>query len=87
MPLVARTFELRLVREAGNIVTPEEIGIIEYGTFVLDSKVLMVLGYENCGAVKATMDGKPVPGQIGSIISAIKPAVEIAKGREEMDIL
>ncbi|NEP07589.1 MAG: carbonic anhydrase, partial [Okeania sp. SIO4D6] len=42
-------------------VTPEEIGIIEYGTFVLDSKVLMVLGYENCGAVKATMDGKPVP--------------------------
>ncbi|NEP90859.1 MAG: hypothetical protein F6K18_30880 [Okeania sp. SIO2C2] len=82
MPLVARTFELRLVREAGNIVTPEEMGIIEYGTFVLGSKVLMVLGHENCGAVKATMDGKPVPGQIGSIISAIKPAVEIAKGRD-----
>ncbi len=48
---------------------------------MLGSKVLMVLGHENCGAVKATMDGKPVPGQIGSIIAAIKPAVEAAKGK------
>ncbi len=41
---------------------------------MLGSKILMVLGHENCGAVKAAMDGKPVPGQIG-IIAAIKPAV------------
>ncbi|NET26532.1 carbonic anhydrase [Okeania sp. SIO1I7] len=81
LPVVARTFELGQVREAGNIVTPEETGSIEYGTFVLGSKVLMVLGHENCGVVKAAMEGKPVPGQIGSIISAIKPAVEIAKGK------
>lgn len=73
--------DLFVVRGAGNIVTPEEMGSIEYGTFVLGSKVLMVLGHENCGAVKAAMEGKPVPGQIGSIISAIRPAVEVAKGR------
>lgn len=71
--------DLFVVREAGNIVTPEEMGSIEFGTFVLGSKVLMVLGHENCGAVKATMAGTSVPGQIGSIISAIKPAVEVAK--------
>ena len=72
--------DLFVVRNAGNIVTPEEMGSLEYGTAVLGSKVLMVLGHENCGAIKATMAGKPVPGQIGSIIAAIKPAVEAAKG-------
>jgi len=41
----------------------------------------MVLGHENCGAVKAAMAGKPVPGQIGSIIAAIQPGVEVAKGK------
>ena len=71
--------DLFVVREAGNIITPEEMGSLEYGTFVLGSKVLMVLGHENCGAVKATMAGTPVPGQIGSIINAIKPAVDVAK--------
>ena len=48
---------------------------------MLGSKVLMVLGHENCGAVKAAMDGKPVPGQIGSIIAAIKPGLDVAKGK------
>ena len=73
--------DLFVVREAGNIATPEEIGSIEYGTFVLGSKVLMVLGHENCGAVKATIAGKPVPGQIGTIIEAIKPALVSAKNK------
>ncbi len=48
---------------------------------MLGSKVLMVLGHENCEAVKAAMDGKLVPGQIGSIIAAIKSGVEVAKGQ------
>jgi len=73
--------DLFVVRGAGNIATPEEIGSLEFGTLVLGSKVLMVLGHERCGAVTATIAGKPVPGQIGSIIEAIKPAVERAKGQ------
>ncbi len=73
--------DLFVVREAGNIVTPEEMGSIEYGTFVLGSKFLMVLGHENCGGVQATMADKPLPGQICSIIYAIKPAVEAAKNQ------
>lgn len=72
--------ELFVVREAGNIVTPEETGSIEFGTLVLGAKVLMVLGHERCGAVKATIQGNSVPGQIGSILEAIKPAVDQAKG-------
>jgi carbonic anhydrase len=73
--------DLFVVRDAGNIATPEEIGSLEFGTLVLGAKVLMVLGHEGCGAVAATLAGKPVPGQIGSIIEAIKPAVERSKGQ------
>ena len=73
--------DLFVVRDAGNIATPEEIGSLEYGTLILGSKVLMVLGHERCGAVTAAVAAKPVPGQIGSIVEAIKPAVERAKGQ------
>lgn len=70
--------DLFVVRDAGNIATPEEIGSLEYGTYVLGSKVLMVLGHEKCGAVKAALEGKPLPGQMGSIVAAIQPAIERA---------
>jgi hypothetical protein len=61
------------------LATPEEKGSLEFGTLVLGAKVLMVVGHENCGAVKAAIAGAPVPGQIGSLIEAIKPAVESSK--------
>jgi carbonic anhydrase len=49
-------------RIAGNIATSEIIASIEYGAAVLGTKVLMVLGHSNCGAVKATIAGKAEPG-------------------------
>ncbi len=64
-----------VVRGAGNIATAEEIGSLEFGSAVLGSKLIIVLGHEECGAVKAAIAGKPVPGSIGSILAAIKPAV------------
>ncbi len=67
--------DLFVVRVAGNVATPEEIGSLEFGTLVLGAKVLMVLGHERCGAVKAAIDDKPVPGKIGAILDQIKPAV------------
>jgi carbonic anhydrase len=67
--------DLFVVRVAGNIATPEEIGSLEYGTLVLGAKVLLVLGHERCGAVKAAIDNKPVPGKIGAILEQIQPAV------------
>ena len=68
--------DLFVCRVAGNVCTPEEKGSLEFGTLVLGAKVLMVVGHENCGAVKAAIAGAPVPGQIGSLIDSIRPAVE-----------
>lgn len=73
--------DLFVCRVAGNIATPEEIGSLEFGTLVLGAKVLMVLAHERCGAVDATIKGAQVPGQIGSLLEAIKPAVDKSKGK------
>jgi carbonic anhydrase len=68
-----------VTRVAGNIVTPEIIGSLEYGAFVLGTKVILVMGHANCGAVKATMQGTKVPGQISTLYRHIQPAVDQAK--------
>ena len=60
------------------MVTPEIIGSLEYGAAVLGTKVILVLGHSNCGAVKATIQGKEVPGQISSLFPHIQPAVDQA---------
>jgi carbonic anhydrase len=72
---------LFVCRVAGNVATPEEIGSLEFGSLVLGSKVILVLGHERCGAVDATIKGAQVPGQIGSLLAAIKPGVERSEGQ------
>ncbi|MCC5645488.1 carbonic anhydrase [Nostoc sp. CHAB 5824] len=71
--------DLFVCRVAGNIATPEEIGSLEFGSLVLGTKVIMVVGHERCGAVDATIKGAQVPGQIGSLLDAIKPSLESSK--------
>ncbi|WP_265273960.1 carbonic anhydrase [Nostoc sp. KVJ3] len=73
--------DLFVCRVAGNIATPEEIGSLEFGSLVLGSKVIMVVGHKRCGAVDAAIKGAQVPGQIGSLLAAIKPSVESSKGQ------
>src|SRR4028118_1253103 len=73
--------DLFVCRVAGNVATPEEIGRLGFGTLVLGAKVLMVIGHERCGAVKAAIEGGELPGQIGSLTKAIKPAVESSKNQ------
>ncbi|OUL25098.1 carbonate dehydratase [Nostoc sp. RF31YmG] len=73
--------DLFVCRVAGNIATTEEIGSLEFGSLVLGTKVIMVVGHERCGAVDATIKGASVPGQIGSLLVAIQPAVEKSKGQ------
>ncbi|MBE9142498.1 carbonic anhydrase [Planktothrix mougeotii] len=68
--------DIFVVRNAGNVVTPEEMGSLEFGALELGIKTIMILGHQKCGAVKATLDGNSVPGQIGSIIDAIKPSIK-----------
>ena len=73
--------DIFVCRVAGNVATPEEKGSLEFGTLVLGAKVLMVIGHERCGAVKAAIEGGELPGQIGSLTAAIKPAVETSKNQ------
>lgn len=72
--------DLFVVRVAGNVATPEEIGSLEYAT-LLGIKLILILGHERCGAVTAALANQPVPGQIGSIIEQIKPAIAETKGQ------
>lgn len=54
---------LFVARVAGNMLTPEIIGTLEYGVAVLGIKAIMVLGHAKCGAVSAAMKGQEVPGR------------------------
>lgn len=67
-----------VARVAGNVCTPEITASLEYGAAVLGTSVIMVLGHDGCGAVKATIAAKPVPGQISALYAPIRPAVERA---------
>lgn len=65
-------------RVAGNIATSEIIASLEYGAAVLGTEAIVVLGHSNCGAVKAAIAGKEVPGQISALYPYIRPAIDQA---------
>ncbi len=67
-----------VTRVAGNVASSEIIGSLEYGAAVLGTRAIMVLGHSSCGAVKASIDAKAVPGQISSLYRYIRPAVDQA---------
>jgi carbonic anhydrase len=75
------------VRVAGNVVSPEIVASLEFGCAVLGAQVLVVLGHSRCGAVKATLDGGAVPGQISALYQHIQPAVDVARGDLDTAIL
>jgi carbonic anhydrase len=72
--------QLLVTRVAGNILTPEIVGSLEFGAALLGTSVILVLGHSNCGAVTAAMKGNSVPGLIGSFFTPIQPALEHAAG-------
>ena len=63
--------DIFVVRTAGNVVDEVGLGSIEYGAEHLNIPLIVVLGHENCGAVKATIDGGPAHGAIKSITDRI----------------
>lgn len=69
---------LIVARVAGNICTSEIIASLEYGAEVLGTVAIVVLGHADCGAVRATIEAKSVPGQISALYAPIRPAVERA---------
>lgn len=68
------------IRTAGNVVDAFETGSVEYGAEHLGSPLVVVLGHSNCGAVTAAVEGGEAGGSIASIVDAIAPSVEKAKG-------
>jgi carbonic anhydrase len=72
--------DLFVVRVAGNFVTPDGLGSLEFGAAVLGTKLILVLGHTSCGAVNATVEalqkGNTLPGHIAGLVSAMKPGIE-----------
>ncbi len=66
------------VRLAGNIASDKVIGSLEFSSKYLGSKLIVVLGHTDCGAVKAACDNFR-EGHIGEIINLIRPAVRMEK--------
>ena len=74
--------DIFVIRTAGNVVGPIDLGSVEYGAEHLKAPLIVVLGHENCGGVKAAVDGGEASENITAMINKIKPAVE--KAREEI---
>lgn len=66
--------DIFVVRVAGNIAGPSELGSLEYDVAHLKIPLLMVFGHEGCGAVKATLAGD-ADGAVGELLKEIAPAV------------
>jgi carbonic anhydrase len=66
------------VRLAGNIASIKAIGSLEFSCRYLGSKLVVVMGHSNCGAIKAACDHYK-GGNIGEIIELIDPAVLLEK--------
>ncbi len=72
--------DLFVIRVAGNIVAPSQIGSIEFATQKFGTQLVVVLGHTHCGAVEATIDELQQPAQkqsrnIAAIVSRIQPSV------------
>lgn len=65
--------DLFVIRVAGNVVGPLELDSIEYSVLVNGSSVIVVLGHENCGAVKAVL--AKTTKDIEAIAALIEPAI------------
>jgi len=72
--------DLFVIRVAGNIVAPSQIGSIEFAAQKFGTKLVVVLGHTHCGAVEATIDELQQPAEkqsrnIAAIVSRIQPSV------------
>ncbi|MFI2812353.1 MULTISPECIES: carbonic anhydrase [Microbulbifer] len=73
--------DLFVIRVAGNVVAPSQVGSIEFAAEAFGTRLVVVLGHSNCGAVAATIDQLHQPSEtrspnLYSIVDRIRPAVE-----------
>ncbi len=66
------------VRIAGNIINDDILGSMEYACKVAGSRIIVVLGHSNCGAIKSACDSVEM-GNLTALLAKIRPAVEAEK--------
>lgn len=72
------------VRVAGNVINEDVLGSMEYACKVAGSKIVVVMGHSNCGAVTAACNHYEL-GNITPLLNKIKPSViEVSKGKEKL---
>lgn len=73
--------DLFVIRVAGNIVAPSQIGSVEFAAAQFSTRLVVVLGHTQCGAISATVDQlkRPLPDQsrnLRAIVDRVRPSVE-----------
>jgi carbonic anhydrase len=73
--------DLFVIRVAGNIVAPSQVGSVEFAAEAFGTRLVVVLGHSNCGAVHATLQQLARPSReqsrnLRSIVDRIRPAVQ-----------
>jgi carbonic anhydrase len=73
--------DLFVIRVAGNIVAPSQVGSVEFAAERFGTRLVVVLGHSNCGAILATLEelGRPTSDQspnLRTIVDRIRPSVE-----------
>jgi carbonic anhydrase len=73
--------DLFVIRVAGNIVAPSQIGSVEFAAGKFGTRLVVVLGHSRCGAVEATIDELQRPSKnqlrnLHSIVDRVRPSVE-----------
>jgi len=82
--------DLFVIRVAGNIVAPSQVGSVEFAAASFGTKLVVVLGHSGCGAILATLDElqRPVQKQspnLRSIVDRVRPSVEGLLGTDLKD--
>ncbi len=83
--------DLFVIRVAGNIVAPSQVGSVEFAAEQFGTRLVVVLGHSNCGAVTATLNELRQPGEqrspnLASIVDRVRPAVEsLLEGGDPVD--
>ena len=80
--------DLFVIRVAGNIVAPSQIGSVEFAAERFGTRLVVVLGHSRCGAILATLDElhRPTDKQsrnLASIVDRIRPSVEALLATEK----
>lgn len=82
--------DLFVIRVAGNIIAPSLVGSVEFAVSAFGTKLVIVMGHTQCGAINATLDhienSNAIPSEnIHDIVSRIKPHIFPISQRADID--